>query len=509
LPYGGQRWFCKAGDIPAALILVKTRSCQDKRNRALPLFPGGNMAIYSLHHAAVGRSTHKAGTASAHAKYILRVGADAVAVGAHIPTGKHAAASWLMAEELADRKNARVIDKVMVALPIELSSEERQALVRSFVDEIGQGQIPWIAALHQEGNDQHNPHAHIIIRDRHIETGTRVAKLSEKGSTEFIRWLWEKKANAALVAAGHDTQIDRRSLEERGIKRQAQIHVGPNAQEIARKGLRPASVRVRIGDRVIDYPQIDNGLNRSEFNTQIIRQNNEKSLAKQLEATEARIAGITNEMDMTALLAETGGVIPEALKIKIKVMLEELASFFQLKKTAEKMQNQRRRKLQEIEQQERRQVYVSHLQRQKLFIQAQIKDQEQRRALARQLEAQVYNMRLPTDQRIIMKTSLKDAFSEQAFVRRLEALPTNTLERAINTPVKRRESGYSPSELRQDTLAVKELLKRSQVNHTPWRAKPQQRPAETSKIRMQASDSFKAESGSETKKRKRRRRSRE
>ena len=136
-------------------------------------------------------------------------------------------------------------------------------------------------------------------------------------------------------------------------------------------------------------------------------------------------------------------------------------------------------------------------------------DDQQRRALARQLEAQVYTMRFPTDQRIILKTGLKDAFSETAFVRRLEALPTKTLERAINTPVKRRDYGYSPSELRQDTLAVKELLKRSQVNSSPWRAKPQQRPAETSKIRMQASDSFKVESASEPKKRKRRRRTRE
>lgn len=466
------------------------------------------MAIYSLHHASVGRSTHKAGTASAHAKYILRVGADAIAIGAHMPKGKHAATSWLMAEELADRKNARVIDKVMVALPIELTSEQRQALIRDFMAEIGYGRIPWIAALHQTGKDQHNPHAHIIIRDRHIETGKRVAKLSEKGSTEFIRWLWEKKANAALAQAGHAVQIDRRSLEERGIKRQAQIHVGPNAQEIARKGLRPASVRVRIGDRVIDYPQIDNGLNRSEFNTQIIRQNNEQSLAKQLEATEARIAGLSHEMALSALAAETG-LIPEELKIKIRLIIEELATFFHMKKTAEKMRDHRRRKAQETEQQTRRQVYISQLKRQKQIIQEQIKHQEQRRAIAKQLEAQVYTMRFPTDQRIILKTGLKDAFSETAFVRRLEALPTKTLERAINTPVKRRDYGYSPSELRQDTLAVKELLKRSRVNSSPWRAKPQQRPAETSKIKMQASDSFKVESGIEPKKRKRRRRTRE
>ena len=466
------------------------------------------MAIYSLHHATIGRSTHTPGTASAHAKYILRVGADAVAIGAHMPTGKHAAASWLMAEERADRKNARVIDKVMVALPVELTSDQRLALVRDFMSEIGQGQIPWIAALHQVGKDRHNPHAHIVIRDRHIETGKRVAKLSEKGSTEFIRWLWEKKANAALAQAGHTVQIDRRSLAERGITRKAQIHVGPNAQEIARKGLRPASVRVRIGDRVIDYPQIDNGLNRSEFNTQIIRQNNEKNLAKQLEATEARIAGLSHELALSALVADAG-FIPEELKIRIRVMIEHLAEAFHLKKTAAKLRDQRQRQVQEVEQQARRQTYISQLQQQKLLIQAEIKQRAEKRAVARQFTAQIYSMRFPVEQRIIVKTGLKETFSEKSFVRRLESLPTKALKKAIYTPVKRREGGYSASELRQDTLAVKELIKRSQVNSAPWKAKPQQRPADTPKIRMQASDSFKVESGVAPKKRKRRRRIRD
>lgn len=465
------------------------------------------MAIYSLNHSSIGRSTHKAGTASAHAKYILRAGADALTVGDHMPKGKHAAANWLFKAEKADRKNARVIDKIMVALPLELSTEQRKALIRDFVAEIGGGnKIPWLAAMHQEGNDQHNPHAHIIIRDRHIETGKRVAKLSSKGSTEFIRWLWEQKANAALAMAGHDAEISRSSLADRGIKRRPQIHVGPNAQAIARKGLRPASVRVQIGERVIDYPQIDNGLNRSEFNTQIIRQNNEQSLAKQLAATEARIEGLTSEMSMAAVLLDSTGLLPEEIKIKVRIMLEQVAETLFLKKTAHKWREDRRRKVLAQEQQEQRQIYITRLQRQKTALQEQIKQQDETRRAARQLYAKAHDMRFPTDQRIVLKTSLKDAFSESAFIARLEALPTKTLQQAITTPKNRIERGYSASSLRQDTLAVKELLKRSQVNSAPWRAEKTNRPAETPKIKMQASDSFKAESGSGQKKRKRRRR---
>jgi len=38
----------------------------------------GGMAIFSLHHASIGRSTHPAGTAAAHARYITRYSAAGV-----------------------------------------------------------------------------------------------------------------------------------------------------------------------------------------------------------------------------------------------------------------------------------------------------------------------------------------------------------------------------------------------------------------------------------------------
>lgn len=464
------------------------------------------MAIYSLHHSSVGRTTHKAGTAAAHAKYILRIGADAVALGEHMPTGKHAAAAWLLSEELADRKNARVIDKVMVALPFELSTEERKELVRSFVQEIGNGQIPWIAAIHQEGEDEHNPHAHIVIRDRHIVTGKRVAKLSEKGSTEFIRWLWEQKANEALANSGHEARIDRRSLKDQGIRRRPQIHVGPNAEAIAKKGIRPGSVRLRIGDRVIDYPEIDQGLNRSEYNTAIIRQNNEKSLEVQLESVQARIAGLTNEMELAAALAENSGLIPEALKVKIRVMIEQAAAFFRFKQTAQKLQEKRERQEQAARMQAQRQVYLVELQRREYALAQEIRKEEERRAARWALYSNVQNMRFPAGQQIMVNISLKDQFPEKAFVARLEALPTTTLQKAVKTSRKHTGTAYSASNLRQDTLAVKELLKRDRSRYSPLKENPVVQQAGKVKMRVQASESFKTAQNIKMRKRRRRKR---
>lgn len=47
-----------------------------------------------------------------------------------------AARAWLDAQGQADRKNARVIDKLEIALPIELDQAQRIELVRAFVQEL-------------------------------------------------------------------------------------------------------------------------------------------------------------------------------------------------------------------------------------------------------------------------------------------------------------------------------------------------------------------------------------
>ncbi len=73
---------------------------------------------------------------------------------------------WLDGQERADRKNARVIDKLEVALPIDLTPEQRTDLVCDFAAETGGGKVPWLAAIHDKGMEEPNPHCHPILRQR-------------------------------------------------------------------------------------------------------------------------------------------------------------------------------------------------------------------------------------------------------------------------------------------------------------------------------------------------------
>ena len=185
------------------------------------------MAIYSLHVGRVGKTTHRPGTAAAHARYILRRNAAGAVLSAHMPEGYRAVQGWLIEQEESDRSNARVIEKIMVALPRELHPLQRQKLIREYCERITQGRAPWLAAIHDKGKDADNPHAHIIIRDRDIKTGRRVAKLSEKGSCQRLRKLWAETANEALERAGQAARIDHRSLRDQKADHTPERHRGP------------------------------------------------------------------------------------------------------------------------------------------------------------------------------------------------------------------------------------------------------------------------------------------
>lgn len=144
-----------------------------------------------------------------------------------MPVDRHAARRWIDAQEVTDRKNARVMDRLTVALPVELDRRQRRALVHDFGEKLTLRQASWFAAIHQDSADAHNPHVHLVIRDRDIATGKRVAMLSEKGACDRVRRLWEETANAALAEAAQASRIDRRSHAAKGIKKQPQRHRGP------------------------------------------------------------------------------------------------------------------------------------------------------------------------------------------------------------------------------------------------------------------------------------------
>ncbi len=245
------------------------------------------MAIYSLNYSSVGKAKHAAGTAGAHLRYITRPGAEAYVESSGMPSGRASAKRWMDEQERISRQNESMIGKFMVALPKELSGEEQNVLVRNYIEELTENKCPWFFAIHREGKDSNNPHAHIVIRDRDA-SGKRVLDMSaskkdrqKKGmpidAMEHIRTVWETSANKALQVSGHNARIDRRSLKAQDIDRMPQIHVGPNAQHIDHNVQSPVSkpkevandVRVSKPSRIINYPEIDKGLSRSQYNAQI------------------------------------------------------------------------------------------------------------------------------------------------------------------------------------------------------------------------------------------------
>lgn len=248
------------------------------------------MAIYSLNHSSIGRSTHAAGTAAAHVGYITRRGAHAEVLAERMPAEPSQAQAWMEQAETAERKNGRVCDKVIVALPRELDAQQQAELIREFANQVTQGRASWLAAIHRDDPD--NPHAHLVIRDKDPETGKRVAGLNDlsrtqrDGSktvsgTERLRLAWEQTANAALLGKG--VQIDRRSLKAQGIEQAAQIHVGPKAKAMEGRGVRPQSQNRRDHrERLVRWPEIDRSLvhgqqSRTEHNNRIVARNGQQA----------------------------------------------------------------------------------------------------------------------------------------------------------------------------------------------------------------------------------------
>lgn len=189
------------------------------------------MAIYSLNHKPIGKTTHQKGRAGAHVRYISRYSADPTILSNGMPSEWRQAKKWMDEQEEADRSNARILDRLMVAIPIELTKEQRNALVADYLEEVTGNLVPWYAAIHETGEDMNNPHAHIIIRDRSFIDGRRVVQTSEKGSTQHFRKKWTERANKALLEANHTERIDNRSLKAQGIDREPTRHRGWQQQK--------------------------------------------------------------------------------------------------------------------------------------------------------------------------------------------------------------------------------------------------------------------------------------
>lgn len=156
---------------------------------------------------------------------------------------------WNTAETAETRKNSLVAREVEIALPDELTAEQRRELAGDFARRLAaQYRVAADVCIHKPGKegDQRNHHAHILLTTREMtEDGqlgakTRILDDRKTGPAEIqkIREMWAQVCNAALEQAGRTERIDHRSLREQGEERQATKHQGPTVTAMERDGIR-------------------------------------------------------------------------------------------------------------------------------------------------------------------------------------------------------------------------------------------------------------------------------
>ncbi len=157
---------------------------------------------------------------------------------------------WNAAERAEDKstrwQTATVGRDIILALPHELSHEQRLAAVRQFAaDLVARYGVAVDFALHapDRQSDERNFHAHLLMTTRRFGPGGFGTKTREldgfrNGSPEIeaIRQIWERIGNRVLEAAGLDLRIDCRSFIDQGRDREATVHLGPIASGLERKG---------------------------------------------------------------------------------------------------------------------------------------------------------------------------------------------------------------------------------------------------------------------------------
>ena len=153
---------------------------------------------------------------------------------------------WNAVEAAERRKDARPAREVLLALPHELSFDQRRELVRAFAQEhlVGRGMIADIA-MHtpDTAGDQRNFHAHIMITTREVGQAGFGMKGRAWDSPQAVRAFredWERVLNHHLERAlGEEFKpVTAKSLREQGLDREPEVHLGPRASDMERRGLR-------------------------------------------------------------------------------------------------------------------------------------------------------------------------------------------------------------------------------------------------------------------------------
>lgn len=245
------------------------------------------MALFSFRHSvrtfsakrSVEARAAKRGQTAAHLKYITRPQAARVVIRERLsyPTDLLVADA---AEREAEARKGRVCERFILALPVEATPDQREALVRAFAEALTKSVAGYVAAIHdQRCNDTRNPHAHIAAFDVQVKSGGRgrprsTIGMARKNAIEETAALWAQIHNRLMQSWGYGTEshISHKSFADRGINRMPQIHEGAAGRHMLVQG------KTRAINR--DWHHIDSGHTRAEANDLIREINSIKQEAE-------------------------------------------------------------------------------------------------------------------------------------------------------------------------------------------------------------------------------------
>lgn len=167
---------------------------------------------------------------------------------------------WPAAEASEKRKDATVAREFEIALPHELTDDERSALTADIARSLVQRyRFAIQASIHApQTPDGLNYHAHLLATTRRVDSEGLTDKTREldggpsgRGEVEWIREMVARTTNAHLAATHHISRVDHRSLRvqaelamEQGddlaalsLTRQPTEHMGAKATALHRRGV--------------------------------------------------------------------------------------------------------------------------------------------------------------------------------------------------------------------------------------------------------------------------------
>ncbi|WP_241175536.1 Ti-type conjugative transfer relaxase TraA [Serratia marcescens] len=174
---------------------------------------------------------------------------------------------WNAAEAAERRKDACVAREYEVALPHELTHEQRRELALTFAKELSERHgVAVDVCLHEpsrDGNDK-NYHAHILTTTRvmgkdGLEGKAEIEKAGRKRTDDLkeTRALWGALCNDALERAGHVERVDHRSYKEQGVDLTPTKHIGVSAVAMDRKGMDAERLEIHAETRAENAEKIE------------------------------------------------------------------------------------------------------------------------------------------------------------------------------------------------------------------------------------------------------------